>query len=191
MHVFSLSLSLLPLLFSYPLLSCSRIPFPSPDHPGAVGSQLIAGPGFGFGQRAVSALCGMDAGHEPAHVRDEKPLHQAEREAGQASPHCSAIGSRPLSKHEPGAGGTCWIRPPIPPEAHPLPAAGRRLSAPQAASPPGKELPYLYRRGRAGLPCLSAISGLPAAYQFIRGQKTLSRRVLRQCERLIRNSPAS
>lgn len=57
--------------------------------------------------------------------------------------------------------------------------------------PAGKKLPYLCRHGRARLPCLSAINGLPGAYQFIRGQKTLSRRVLRQCERLIRNSPAS
>lgn len=45
--------------------------------------------------------------------------------------------------------------------------------------------------GRAGLPCLSAIAGLPAAYQFIRGQKTLRRRVLRQCKRLIRSSAAA
>lgn len=50
-------------------------------------------------------------------MRDAKTLHQAKGEAGQASPHCSVTGSCPLSKHEPGAGGTCWIRAPTPHEA--------------------------------------------------------------------------
>jgi len=124
-----------------------------------------------------------DAGHEPACPSDANPLHQAKAEAGQVCPHRSTTEPHALSEHEPHA--------PSKPTLPVLLAGGSALRRLHRPLPAGKELPYLCRRERAGLPCLSAIGGLPGAYQFIRGQKTLSRRVLRHCERLIRNSPAS
>lgn len=185
-------LSLLPFLFNYPPLSrCGAgtrqgsMPWPT------AGSQQ---PGKRLRE---GELCPCSAGRSqdrspPAPVT-QKPPYQAKIETGQVQPHCS-VESRPLSEHKPG---TCWIRPHAPPKPGlcRLPAGGSALRGLRRLLyhplPAGKELPYLCRHGRAGLPCLSAIGGLPGAYQFIRGQKTLSRRVLRQCERLIRNSPPS
>lgn len=148
-------------------------------------------PGSGFG-RASGARALRDGRGTRAHLPERCETHppQAKREAGRVHPRRSVIKSRPLSEHKPG---TCWHRPRAPPEPTlSLPRAGGSALGGGCCitrCPLAKSCLILCRRGRAGLPCLSAIGGLPGAYQFIRGQKTLSRRVLRQCERLIRNSP--
>lgn len=114
----------------------------------------------------VSMLCRMDAGS--AHPRDAE------------TPGESNLVLFSLLTRARGGGHTL-----------PKPTCSLLWAELHHPLPAGKELPYLCREGEQGRPAYQRSVDYQQLISLLGGQKTLSRRVLRQCERLIRSSSAS